>query len=122
MNQVAKKKTVTQKTRNPKAGAFKMPQANQTRKTTTITRPSVPVKATNGVTVSGEDAKGLAEYLIYKQLKAEVSEFYPYPGLWLESPHDLLGGQTPLQMAVSGSVGKEVVLNLIQMIKAGMFT
>lgn len=62
------------------------------------------------------------EYLIYKKLKEEVSEFYSYPGLWLETPHTMLGGQTPLQLALANTTGKEVVLNLIQMIKTGMFT
>lgn len=62
------------------------------------------------------------EFLIYTQLKEEVAEFYKYPGLWLEAPHQMLGGQTPLQLALSSTSGKEVVLNLIQMIKTGMFT
>lgn len=107
------KKRISQKVELPKAKAFKgsLPSGKQK-----------PVVANNGVMVKVEDKKGFEEYLIYKQLKEEISDFYPYPSLWLESPHEQLGGQTPLQLALSGPVGREVVLNLIQMIKAGMFT
>lgn len=82
----------------------------------------MPVKATNGVTLSGEDAKGLEEYLISKKLKAEVREFYSYPGLWLEAPHELLGGRTPLEIALTSPQGTEIVLDLIASIKAGHFS
>jgi Protein of unknown function (DUF2384) len=122
MSQVAKKKIAPPKTRIAKGGAFKLPQTNPMRKTTSVARTSVPVKAKDGVTLSGEEAKGLEEYLISKKLKAEVREFYPYPGLWLEAPHELLGGRTPLEIALTSPQGTEIILDLIAAIKAGHFS
>lgn len=105
------KKTVTQKTKANIVSA--------TRKRRT---PRIAPKSLNGSLTTVENQKEYAEFLIYKELKAEVGEFYPHPGLWLEAPHPMLGGQSPLQLALASPGGKDLVLNLIQMIKAGMFT
>lgn len=106
MNPVAKKKTASHKTPKSRTAAIQVAHKRHVKKSSPALR-SMP---------------GTEEYLLYQQLKEEVGEFYPYPGLWLESPHEMLGGQTPLQVALSSPDGKETVANLIQMIKAGMFS
>ena len=124
MNRVAKKMAGSQKTQPPKrsTGAFKLPSETRLRKTSVPTLSTGLVKSANGVTPLTTKLNGQEDSLIYQRLKEEVGEFYPYPELWLEAPHGGLGGQSPLQMALSGPVGKGIVLNLIQMIKGGMFT
>lgn len=113
MNPVAKKNVVTQKVQKPKNGSFKSSRTNRKRKSVT---------ATNGVLATVEDVKGFEEYLIYKKLKAEMSEFYQYPSLWLEAPHDLLGGRTPLEIATASPEGTEFIIDMIHSIKAGYFS
>ncbi len=119
MNPVAKKKTVTQKT---KAGVVPVARKRRAQQTTPVITPPIPAKSLNGVLARTVNKQEYEEYLIYKQLKEEVGEFYPHPGVWLESPHQMLGGQTPLQLALSSPGGKDIVWNLIQMIKSGMFS
>lgn len=121
MNPVAKKKAVTPKTQKPKM-TVALTRKRRGDAATPAIMPAAPVLSVNGIPSYVEDRKVYEEYLIYKQLKQEVAEFTSYPGLWLESPHDMLSGQTPLQMALASSGGKEIVLNLIGMIKAGMFS
>lgn len=119
MNPIAKKKTAKPKT---KAGGISVARQRPVSATASVIAPPIPAKTLNGVSARTENQKGYDEYLIYQQLKEEVGEFYPHPGLWLESPHPMLGGQTPLQLALSSPGGKEIVWNLIQMIKSGMFS
>lgn len=114
MNQTDKKKTVMPKSRKPSAAEFKMPSSRRTIK------PAGKVK--NGTATQTIDAKELADLVVNKNLRAEVSEFYPYPALWLEAPHALLGGRTPLEVALSSQEGYEFIFNMIQSIKAGDFS
>lgn len=123
MNNIAKKKPVSRKTRQPEksTGAFN------------LHRESAPVrtlpsglaksgKVANGAKLSPITRNGQDEFLISKQLKEELREFFPYPGLWLEAPHEMLGGRTPLELARTSREGKEIVLGLIQAMKAGSFS
>lgn len=113
MSPVTKKNVVTQKVQKPKTGAFVSSHTNRKRKSAT---------ATNVVVAPVEDVRGFEEYLVYKKLKAEIGEFYQYPSLWLETPHDLLGGRTPLEIALASPEGNEFILDMIQSIKAGYFS
>ena len=119
MNPIAKKKTTPPKT---KAKATSVVSQHRGRQTAPVILAVESAQAVNGSSQRTDDRQGYEDYLIYKQLKEEVDEFYSHPGLWLESPHPMLGGQTPLQLALSSPGGKEIVWNLIQMIKAGMFS
>ena len=114
MNQVDKKKTMTPKPRKPRAAAFQMSHSQHTTKPTG--------KAKNGAALQTIDAKELAELAVNKKLRAEVGEFYPYPALWLEAPHALLGGRTPLEVAQVSQEGYEFIFDMIQSIKAGNFS
>lgn len=60
--------------------------------------------------------------LVYKALEDEMDDLTPNPGLWLATPHQMLGGRSPLQIAFTGDEGKQIVIDLIRMIKAGMFS
>lgn len=118
MNPITKKKVVQPKIKTGKVPATRNRQARQA----AFVTPSRSAKSLNGVRAKASSEKEYAEFLIYKELKAEVAEFYAHPGLWLEAPHPMLGGESPLQIALASPDGKDLVLNLIQMIKAGMFT
>lgn len=59
---------------------------------------------------------------VYKALEDEMDSLTPNPGLWLATPHQMLGGRSPLQIAFTGDEGKQIVIDLIRMIKAGMFS
>lgn len=110
MNRTPKK--MTQKTK---------PQQSRVR-VAVATREERAKPATNGATLQNNPVQGLEEYLIYKKLKEEVGEFYLYPGLWLEAPHQLLGGRTPLEIALASHEGNEFILDMIHSIKAGHFS
>lgn len=114
MNQSDKKKTVMPRSRKPRAAAFKMSSSRH------MIKPSSKVR--NGTALQTIDAKELADLAVNKKLRAEVSEFYPYPALWLEAPHALLGGRTPLEVALSSQEGYEFISDMIQSIKAGDFS
>ncbi len=83
---------------------------------------NLPEPSISDVLAHSEDMKDREEYKIYKKLKSEVGEFYPYPGLWLEAPHELLSGRTPLEIALTSPQGAEIVYDLIASIKAGHFS
>ena len=111
MEVVAKKKSTTQKSN---AKAFK--------ESGRIHTSTARFKSKLGIAAKKITPKEFEEYLVYKQLKEEIKEFYPYPGLWLEAPHEMLGGRTPLEIALTGSAGTEIILDLIASIKAGHFS
>src|SRR5438128_945051 len=120
MNRTPRKMTQKPKPQPRRAGAFG--DTREKRAKTTPARPPVAVKAPNGVASPNEPVKGPEEYLVYKKLKEEVGEFYPYPGLWLEAPHQLLGGRTPLEIALASHEGNEFIIDMIHSIKAGHFS
>ena len=122
MNRTPKKMTQKPKPQPQPRRVGAVVATREKRAKTTPVRPPVAVKATNGATSLNEPVKGLEEYLVYKKLKEEVGEFYPYPGLWLEAPHQLLGGRTPLEIALASREGNEFILDMIQSIKAGYFS
>lgn len=72
--------------------------------------------------LASENERVMDAHNVFKELEDEIREFTPNPGLWLATPHGMLGGQSPLQLAFSSAEGKDIVSNLIKMIKAGMFT
>lgn len=55
-------------------------------------------------------------------MRSELEEVVPESDLWLTTPHEMLGGRTPLDVASSSEKGKEIVWNLIRLIKSGSFT
>lgn len=59
---------------------------------------------------------------VLTELRSKAEEVMPDSELWLTAPHDMLGGRTPLEIASSSEQGKEIVLNLIGLIKSGAFT
>lgn len=65
---------------------------------------------------------GDSSILVYKALEEEMDNLTPNPGLWLATPHQMLGGRSPLQIAFTGDEGKQIVIDLIRMIKSGMFS
>lgn len=65
---------------------------------------------------------GDSSILVYKALEEEMADLTPNPGLWLATPHQMLGGRSPLQIAFTGDEGKQIVIDLIRMIKSGMFS
>lgn len=83
---------------------------------------NLPEPSISDALTHSEDMKDREDYKIYKKLKSEVGEFYPYPGLWLEAPHELLSGRTPLEIALTSPQGAEIVYDLIASIKAGHFS
>ena len=68
---------------------------------------------------------GTVQVNITEELRRELHEaaleITDYADLWLQSPQDRLGGYVPLELAALDPKGKELVLNLIGMIKDGMF-
>ena len=54
-------------------------------------------------------------------LMAEIAEIVLYPDAWLNTPNDQLGGQPPRAFLGSAD-GREILHNLIQMVKHGMAT
>jgi uncharacterized protein (DUF2384 family) len=54
-------------------------------------------------------------------LLAEIAEIVLYPDTWLNTPNDQLGGQPPLSFLGSDE-GREILHNLVQMVKHGTTT
>ena len=102
-----------------KAGSFVMTRSKPIRKSSS---PLLPKEATLKPNEEQVRVEQRGEYLVYKELEEAVGEFTPNPGLWLATPHDMLGGQSPLQLAFSSPEGKSIVIDMIQMIRAGSFT
>lgn len=123
MNKITKKRTVSPRPQPPKkpTGAFKLPSGSREHKRSVAPTPSNLVKPSNGMTSSATTLKRQEEFRLYEQLKDELGDFFLHPGLWLEAPHEMLGGRTPLEIARSSSEGKEIVLGLIQAMKAGSY-
>lgn len=122
MKDGTKKKATARKPQQQrgKAGAFKMPGGKSWRKTAG-SGAAIAMPSNSDLPQSKESLKW-EEYLIYRKLKEEMAEFYPYPGLWLETPHQLLGGRSPLEIALASPKGTEFILDMIQSIKAGYFS
>ena len=59
---------------------------------------------------------------LLRELRAAAREVTDAPDLWLQAPHEMFRGRSPLELASVSPKGKELVLNLIGMIKDGMFT
>lgn len=122
MNQISKKKITREKPQNTSVRSFKFSRGNRIHEPPATLTPPVLIKPKNSVTKRSEQRKELVEYSIYKKLKEEVGEFFPYPGLWLEAPHALLGGRTPLEVALASQEGSEFILDMVESIKAGHFS
>lgn len=54
-------------------------------------------------------------------LLAEIAEIVLYPDTWLNTPNDQLGGQPP-RVFLGSEEGREILHNLVQMVKHGMVT
>lgn len=59
---------------------------------------------------------------VLEELRRELEEVVLEPDLWLKTPHAMLGGKEPIELACSSKEGKEIVLNLIRLIKSGSFS
>ena len=59
---------------------------------------------------------------LLKRLRGDLEEVVLEPDFWLKTPHEMLGGREPLEVANSGEAGELLVRNLIRGIKEGMFT
>jgi hypothetical protein len=59
---------------------------------------------------------------VIEELRHELEEVVLEPDLWLKTPHAMLGGKEPIELALSGKEGKEIVLNLIRLIRSGSFS
>ncbi|MGH9842289.1 MAG: antitoxin Xre/MbcA/ParS toxin-binding domain-containing protein [Blastocatellia bacterium] len=59
---------------------------------------------------------------VLTELRNKMEEVMPDSEPWLTTPHDMLGGRTPLEVASASEQGKEIVFNLIGLIKSGAFT
>jgi len=70
--------------------------------------------------VSG--TKSSVKNKVIEELRRELEEVVLEPDLWLKTPHEMLGGKEPIELALSGKEGKEIVLNLIRLIKSGSFS
>ena len=57
-----------------------------------------------------------------RELREAAREITDEPDLWLHTPHGMLSGRAPLELACADPVGKALVLNLIGMVRHGMFT
>ncbi len=55
-------------------------------------------------------------------MRKELEEVVLEPDRWLTTPHEMLGGRKPLDVASSSGEGKEIVWNLIRLIRSGSFT
>jgi uncharacterized protein (DUF2384 family) len=59
--------------------------------------------------------------VIVNDLRREAEEVTLDPDLWLRTPNDQLGGQTPLDLVTyRGADGAEIVRDLLDSIKFGM--
>lgn len=54
-------------------------------------------------------------------LLTEIAEIVLYPDAWLNTPNDQLGGQPP-RVFLGSDKGREILHNLVQMVKYGMVT
>jgi hypothetical protein len=57
----------------------------------------------------------------YDPLLTEIAEIVLYPDAWLNTPNDQLGGQPP-RVFLDSEEGREILHNLVQMVKHGMVT
>jgi uncharacterized protein (DUF2384 family) len=56
------------------------------------------------------------------EIRQEAATVVLDPDGWLRTPHDLLGGKEPIDLIRSGQEGENLVRNLIESIKHGMFS
>ena len=129
MNQVEQKKSVPPKKQKPKLREGKVPPSQEIKARAYNRNPTARTQKVTKVMIDDflskidlQELNDREEYKIYKKLKTEVGDFYPYPGLWLEAPHELLSGRTPLEIALTSPQGAEIVFDLIAAIKAGHFS
>jgi uncharacterized protein (DUF2384 family) len=54
-------------------------------------------------------------------LLTEIAEIVLYPDTWLKTPNDQLGGRPP-RAFLGSDEGREILHNLVQMVKHGMVT
>jgi uncharacterized protein (DUF2384 family) len=57
----------------------------------------------------------------HDSLLTEIAEIVLYPETWLDAPNDQLGGQPPRALLGSDQ-GREILHNLVQMVKHGLMT
>lgn len=57
-----------------------------------------------------------------EKMRREAEEVVLDPDRWLRTPHDLLGGREPIDLIRSGEAGEQLVRDLLESIKHGMFT
>ena len=60
--------------------------------------------------------------LTIEKMRREAEEVALDPDRWLRTPHDLLGGREPIDLIRSGEAGEQLVRDLLESIKHGMFT
>jgi uncharacterized protein (DUF2384 family) len=72
--------------------------------------------------VISETVKPAHREEVLAELRSELEEITLEPDLWLTTPHQMLGGRSPIEVACLSEEGKEIVLNLIRLIKSGSFT
>jgi nucleoid DNA-binding protein len=76
------------------------PSSSQGARETAIGNISKPLESP-----PSEKEKDVHGHLIFKELEDEVHELTPDPSLWLVTPHGMLGGQSPMQLALSSAGG-----------------
>lgn len=57
-----------------------------------------------------------------KAISDLASEVFENSSIWLDSPHPLLGGQSPNELIRAGTTGETFVRNLLRSIKHGQFS
>ncbi|MCI0525727.1 MAG: MbcA/ParS/Xre antitoxin family protein [Acidobacteria bacterium] len=57
-----------------------------------------------------------------ENIRREAEEVVLDPDRWLRTPHDLLGGREPIDLIRLGDEGEQIVRDLLESIKHGMFT
>ena len=60
--------------------------------------------------------------LTAEELRDKAVELVPDGELWWETAHPMLSGHKPRELAAASAAGREIVWNLIYLIREGVFT